>query len=177
MSGFKSRLGRLASPGPMLGLLALCVALSGTALAHGLINSADVVNNSLKGIDVKNKSLTKKDFRGSVRGPRGLRGPRGATGAAGATNVVTRTGTPAPVSAGGNFAIVTANCNAGERATGGGLRVNEFHGLPITGGEGFMNESHPLPDGAGTTPTGWESQYTSGATAVNVTPYVICASP
>ena len=84
MAGLKERLGKLASPGTMLGMLALCVALSGTALAAATIGSSDVINNSLRGVDVKNKSLTKKDFRGSVRGPRGLQGPRGATGPAGA---------------------------------------------------------------------------------------------
>jgi hypothetical protein len=85
MAGLKERLGKLASPGTMLGMLALCVALSGTALAAATIGSSDVKNNSLRGIDVKNKSLTKRDFRGSVRGPRGLRGPTGPTGAAGSS--------------------------------------------------------------------------------------------
>ena len=177
MAGLKERLGRLASPGTMLGMLALCVALSGTALAAATIGSSDVINNSLRGIDVKDKSLTKRDFRGSVRGPRGLRGPRGATGAAGATSVVTRVGTPTQINGGGNYGSATVQCNQGERATGGGLRVAEFHGLPVTGGDGQMNESHPLPEAAGSTPTGWEVQYTSGTITVNVAAYVICASP
>ena len=44
MAGMKERLGRLASPGTVLGLIALCVALSGSALAAALIDSADVKN-------------------------------------------------------------------------------------------------------------------------------------
>src|SRR5215210_3954019 len=63
----------------------ISVAAGGTAVAGALIDSGDVKNNSLKGIDVKNKSLTKKDFRGSVRGPAGSQGPTGARGATGAT--------------------------------------------------------------------------------------------
>ena len=177
MAGLKERLGKLASPGTMLGLLALCVALSGTALAAAPIGSSDVINNSLRGIDVKNKSLTKRDFRGSVRGPRGPRGLRGATGAAGATNVVTRVGSPTHINGGGNYGGATVQCNQGERATGGGLRVAQFHGLHPVGGDGQMNESHPLTEGAGTTPTGWEVQYTSGTIAVDIAAYVVCASP
>ena len=83
MKKLGARVRRVGSPGTVLGVVALCVALGGTAIAANTINSADVINNSLKGIDVKNKSLTKKDFRGSVRGPRGPQGARGATGATG----------------------------------------------------------------------------------------------
>ena len=176
MAGIRHRLGRLASPGTMLGLIALCVALSGTALAHGLITSGDVVNNSLRGIDVKDKSLTKKDFRGSVRGPRGPRGLTGATGAAGATNVVMRTGTTVVSNAGGNPGGASASCNAGERATGGGPFVAEAE--TVGGSNGVITGSHPTPETPGGVPTGWEVEFTSGAgQAMTVTAYVICASP
>lgn len=81
----KYKLRGLGSPGTVIALLALCIALSGTALAASLINSADVKNNSLRGVDVRDESLTKRDFRGSVRGrrgPRGRVGPRGPAGSA-----------------------------------------------------------------------------------------------
>ena len=113
----KKRLVRLVrqSPAMVVAMVALFVALSGTAVAttSALITGAqiknnsiagiDVKNNSIAGIDVKNKSLTAKDFKGSVRGapgsvgpqgpkgdtgapgPQGAQGPQGQTGATGAT--------------------------------------------------------------------------------------------
>jgi Collagen triple helix repeat (20 copies) len=65
-------------------MVALCVALSGTAYAAlslpaNSVGSSVIKNNSLTGRDVKNGSLTKVDFkRGTL-----LRGSRGATGAKG----------------------------------------------------------------------------------------------
>jgi hypothetical protein len=74
------------SPALIVAMLALFVALTGTAVAttSALIGSAQIRNNSITGLDVKNRSLRPIDFRGSVRGPRGLRGLTGATGAPGA---------------------------------------------------------------------------------------------
>ena len=88
MDLLKKLLVRMArqSPALIVAMLALFVALTGTAVAttSALIGSAQIRNNSITGLDVKNKSLTPKDFRGSIRGPRGLRGLTGATGAPGA---------------------------------------------------------------------------------------------
>ena len=78
-----ARLRRLPRPSTAISVIALCLAVGGTATAAGLIDSGDVRNNSLRGADVKNKSLTKKDFRGSVRGPRGPAGADGTDGSAG----------------------------------------------------------------------------------------------
>jgi hypothetical protein len=73
------------SPAVVLAMLALFVALTGTAVAttSALITGKQIKNSSITGADVKNKSLTPKDFRGSVRGPRGLRGFTGPSGAKG----------------------------------------------------------------------------------------------
>jgi hypothetical protein len=75
------------SPALIVAMLALFVALTGTAVAttSALIGSAQIRNNSITGLDVKNKSLRPIDFRGSVRGPRGLRGLTGAPGSPGAS--------------------------------------------------------------------------------------------
>ena len=74
------------SPAMIVAMLALFVALTGTAVAttSALITGNQIKNNSITGLDVKNRSLRPIDFRGSVRGPRGLRGLPGATGATGA---------------------------------------------------------------------------------------------
>jgi hypothetical protein len=69
------------SPAMVVALLALFVALGGTAVAAGtLITGKQIKNGSITGADVKNKSLTPRDFRGSIRGPQGLTGPAGPQG-------------------------------------------------------------------------------------------------
>jgi hypothetical protein len=84
----KKLLARLVrqSPTMVVAMLALFVALTGTAVAttSAVITGKQIKNNSITGADVKNKSLTPRDFRGSVRGPRGPQGRPGATGATGA---------------------------------------------------------------------------------------------
>ncbi len=134
MAGLRKRLGGLASPGTVLGIVALCVSLTGTAFAAGLIGSADVRNNSLRGIDIKNKSLTKQDFRGAVRGargPQGLTGPTGSAGATGATgptgtfstgSITTRTASTVQV-APGTVGSAAAECAPGEIAISGGAQT------------------------------------------------------
>lgn len=83
----KQRLGKFMrlSPAMVVAMLALFVALTGTAVAttSALITGKSIKNGSVTGLDIKNKSLTPVDFRGSLRGPRGLQGPAGAPGAKG----------------------------------------------------------------------------------------------
>ena len=61
----------------MVATLALLVALSGTAVATSYVitSSAQIRNGVVTGKDVKNKSLTAKDVRGSLQGPPGQTGP------------------------------------------------------------------------------------------------------
>lgn len=80
---------RRPSPALVVALLALFVALGGTASAafiitgrnvkNGSLTGKDVKNGSLGSSDIKNHSLTGKDIKGRVRGPRG---PAGAPGSA-----------------------------------------------------------------------------------------------
>jgi hypothetical protein len=83
----KKLLARLVrqSPAMIVAMLALFVALTGTAVAttSALITGKQIANSSITGLDVKNKSLTPKDFKGSVRGARGPAGAAGAAGVAG----------------------------------------------------------------------------------------------
>jgi hypothetical protein len=74
------------SPAMVVAMIALFVALTGTAVAttSALITGAQIKNSSITGLDVKNKSLTAKDFKGSLRGARGPAGPAGPQGAQGA---------------------------------------------------------------------------------------------
>lgn len=66
----------------IVAMLALFVALSGTAVAttSAVITGRQIANNSITGVDVKNKSLSPADFSGSVRGAPGAEGAPGSPG-------------------------------------------------------------------------------------------------
>ena len=70
------------SPAMVVAMLALFVALTGTAVAttSALITGNQIKNSSITGADIKNKSLRPIDFKGSVRGARGAVGPAGPQG-------------------------------------------------------------------------------------------------
>jgi hypothetical protein len=80
------------SPALVVAMIGLFVALTQTGMASRALEAAgcacatgsDIVNGSLTGLDIKDKSLTKKDFNGSVAGPPGQQGAPGANGAPGA---------------------------------------------------------------------------------------------
>ena len=87
-------------------LLALVIALGGSATAavlitgknvkDGSLESADIKNNTLLSADIKNGSLAVKDFKPGVlqagpRGPQGLQGIQGAKGDPGAPGVIPET--------------------------------------------------------------------------------------
>jgi hypothetical protein len=164
----------------------IAVGVGGTAVAGALIDSSDVKNNSLKGIDVKNKSLTKKDFRGSVRGPRGPVGPagaRGATGPAGATGpsgvaggaVVARSVTFDAASA---QDTLVAQCNPGEIATGGGGGwTNNNEDVAMENSKpwnGTQGAGGPTPNG--TAATGWMVHMVAPKDT-SMTVYALCQAP
>lgn len=161
-----------------IGVLALFIALSGTAYAATLptnsVGGAQLKKNAVTSPKVKNRSLLARDFaRGQLpRGARGPAGPRGAqgpagpagpAGAAGATNATVRVGTEVA-------GISTASCLAGERAVGGGGTA--------TGADGALWDSGPTQLAG--TPTSWEARAIDVTTATiddPVVAYVVCASP
>jgi hypothetical protein len=166
-----------------IGLLALCIALTGTAYAatlpknsvgtkqlkknavtepkikKGAVTGAKIKNGAVNSDKVKNGSLLSADFK-SGQLPAGPQGPQGP---AGATNVTVRVG---PDVSGTS----TASCGAGERAVGGG-------GV-ATGADGALWASNPTPNSG--TPTGWEADAidtVAGTLDDPVQAYVVCASP
>lgn len=78
-------------PGTVLGLIALMIALGGTAYAAGLaknsVGTPQLKNNAVIGSKVKNGSLKAADFgAGQIpQGPQGATGPQGLQGSSGAT--------------------------------------------------------------------------------------------
>jgi hypothetical protein len=102
-------------------------------------------------------------------GPAGKEGIKGEQGPSGATHVTAREGSVKQVE-NGKTGIVTASCNAGEKATGGGS------GISGSDSGWTVNEAFPTP--ASGTPTGWRVDATNntGSTA-NLVAVVVCVSP
>ncbi len=84
MKKFLARLVR-QSPAMVVAMLALFVALTGTAVAttSALITGKQIKNSSITGLDIKNKSVTAADIKGQLRGARGVPGVAGPSGPAG----------------------------------------------------------------------------------------------
>ena len=118
-------------------LIAACIALTTVAGAYAAakITGRQIKDGTITGKDVKNRSLSPTDFRGSVRGPRGLTGAQGAQGAPGPQG-------PAGPSSVGQLTVVKsaqvpygpsdvvmsaiAFCPSGQRAvSGGGVNVGD----------------------------------------------------
>ena len=79
------RVRRVPSPATIIAGLALVVAGAGVGVgtATSLITGKQIKNGSITGVDVKDRSLTAKDFDGTrvlAGGPAGPRGAQGATG-------------------------------------------------------------------------------------------------
>jgi hypothetical protein len=150
-----------------------------TAGAAAVITGAQIKDASVTGKDIKNKSLTKKDFKGSVRGPRGFPGLQGAQGIQGpkgdpgATTVRVR-------KAAGNDEV-TAHCEPGERAVGGGAHsVNGFIWASAPAANPSVIHTVAPLTLQGYTPTSWTAA-ADGAdpagTPADVTAWVVCAAP
>jgi hypothetical protein len=166
---------RRLSPAMIVALIALFVALTGTAVAttSALITGRQIANGSITGLDVKNRSLTPADFRGSVRGPvgpqgpqgaQGVQGPQGAKGDPGATNLVIRFSDRTSANPSDSH---TALCAANEQATGGGWWVQA--------GDPKVTETEPSGN---PTPVGWYVRWDRiGIPSVTIRVWVICARP
>jgi hypothetical protein len=74
------------SPAMIVAMLALFIALTGTAVAttSALITGKQIKNSSITGADIKNKSIAVADLASKARGARGARGTAGPPGPAGA---------------------------------------------------------------------------------------------
>jgi hypothetical protein len=110
------------------------------------------------------------DGTDGVDGADGADGVDGTEGAPGATTVVIRHGADTNIQA-STIVTATAECNAGERATGGGGTSGNATGV-------HLKHSAPTPSAQGETPSGWSATYenTSGSPAV-IRAWVVCAAP
>ena len=85
---------------------------------------------------------------------------------------------PVTVSANG-FQKVEVNCQAGERATGGGMyNEAQVNSLYVTSSYPTPNPTTPPSTGNGQTPTGWRIWvHNNVASPYSVEAYVLCAKP
>jgi len=151
---------RRPSPGLIVGIIAVVIAGTGSAIAASQITSKQIKNGTIQLVDIS------KSARLALQGGRGPQGAPGTPGAPGATKVVVRQG--AVVNAAANAdATATVSCSPGERATGGGN----------TGSGWLVRQSFPTGGSATAPPTGWQVVADNGGAATNLTALVICASP
>jgi hypothetical protein len=165
-----------------VGLLALFIAMSGTAYAASLprnsVGTAQLQNNAVTSAKVRDHSLLAKDLKAGqlLRGPRGIQGPTvpggpagpqgppGAPGRNGATNVSFFDSAGAAIVAGA-AGTATASCPSGSRAVGGGGFTEN--------GEATLTDSFP----SDATPDTWEVDYRNDAAVDDVIhATVVCAS-
>ena len=149
--------------------IALFMAAGGTSYAALTITGKNVRNNSLTGRDIKNRSLGAGEFRPGQL-PAGRQGPKGDRGEAGATSAVVRYGPVSAPYAGGGFGTSTAQCQAGEKALGGGAINTAQSQYVITSGPGSASDGQPA--------TTWVA--ISGATTgsgFTTQAVVVCARP
>jgi collagen triple helix repeat protein len=192
---------RLPSPALVIALLALLIATAQSAYGvsnirhYPYFNSVDIIDNTLTGKDIKNKSLTKADFRGSLQGTRGVRGasgpigPRGPQGAQGAPGGQGPPGPKGDNGSNGSDAIPnltyvrTASTNAPPNVNVGAFAECPAGQRPIAGGvvtsDGLINVYQTA---AGTpavfegTPTGWWGSVRNFGTVTGTfRAYAVCA--
>jgi hypothetical protein len=180
----------LPSPALIVACIALAVALGGAsyaavALPKNSVGSAQVMNGSLQKADLSKKAAAALRGANGAPGPQkqqgfpGIQGPKGDKGDPGAKgdkgdpgaalpNVTIREATVslAPGAQDGAFRI----CNAGERATGGGVVFSaNAPGMVVTGS---------TPDKLSGTPTGWYGEGHNGtASTETMYVYAISAAP
>jgi hypothetical protein len=170
--------------------LALVFSMSGGALAASryLINSTKQINpkvmKALKGNAGAGGPQGAAGPAGPT-GPQGLAGTPGKEGQSGKEGAPGKDGTNGATSVVVRYAEVTtsngangqtqANCNAGERATGGGVEMDSGNSKDVWY---FTPGGRPVPNTQGATPTGWFADWfnESGSTDT-FRVYVICASP
>lgn len=176
---------RRLSPSMIVALLALFVAMTGTATATtaALITGKQIANGSITGADIRNASIGKNKLVGTFRGPAGPPGPAGSigpAGPAGPAGVAPDTtqfykkaesdgrflhGTVTVVAASGAIAnntigVATATCPAGHQVLGGG-------GAPWNVTNMYVTSSYPLVNNADTPVLLADGQY-GAATAWRV---------
>jgi hypothetical protein len=142
-------------------------------IANGQVKRPDLAKNAVTSVKVADGSLRADDFKaGQLKaGPVGPPGPPGPKGDAGATSLKVRAAT-----ANGE---VTATCEPGERATGGG--AHSVNGAVVASAPVADPNAIFVSTGVtyqGYTPTSWTAAAkNAGGAPTDVTAWVVCAAP
>jgi hypothetical protein len=139
----------------LVAVLAVVLALGGTAAAAKMITGKKIKDESVTGKDIKDESLTADDFSGSVQGPQGPAGPQGPQGIAGPADVHYVRSPLFAAAPQATSQIGSANCPADESVVGGGvlpggdrtMSVNaSFPGDNPLGDDSIPSDADTIPD-------------------------------
>jgi hypothetical protein len=188
-------------------MAALFVVLTGTAVANhggphgpkGVVNAKDIQANSITGLEIKDHSLTAREFKGRAlrgakgpKGDRGLPGPPGPPGANGAKGDTGAAGAPGAQGPAGpvrldynsqTFANAATTQNGGTVPCDTGLRV-VGGGVSTTAGynQQHVNASYPSAGAGIGVPVPGSTAWTAYVDNISVSPAsftvtVICTQP
>ena len=135
----------------VVAVLALFVALGGSAYAAGKFSGKQIQPKSLPGNRVKPNSLTTKQIKDATLTAGGL------SNVTYVTNPVTLPGSPTAT-----VYTATATCPAGQKVLGGGALASDTE-------NGYINDTGPTPDH-----TGWTARTYNQATTFTLNVTAIC---
>jgi hypothetical protein len=177
-------------------LIALFVALSGTATAGGLlITSRQIKNGTIQAVDINARTLRQLAGRpgpAGAEGPPGPQGPQGPPGDRGPAGAQGLQGPPGVASAGavyvrtldsvaeaGGGSFVNLFCGPSEVAVSGGVRTESVFGVLFDSYPIMATAADPRPAVHGEKPQGWRAGVSTktNSTRVPYTVYVICTLP
>jgi hypothetical protein len=188
----RRRLLRLPSPAIVIAMIALLVAMGGTAYGvsaskpahYPEFNGVDIIDHTLSGVDIKNGSLgpvvlssrARKALKGNLgpagpqgpQGTQGVQGPAGAAGPPGLSRLIYRARGPL-VNTRNSLEYAYVLCDSGYYAVGGGANTDSVAQV--------VNASYPGDSTATASSAGWVTWVFNTSTTAehNVTAYVICA--
>jgi hypothetical protein len=152
-------------------LLALFIALSGTAYAAAKINGTQIRRGSIPANRLKNDSVTGKQVReatlGLVPGAANSDALGGTPASSYLKSIVLRHSAGAPVANAG-FGNATAQCDPGERAVAGGVTLGS--------GNARITDDAPSIVGGSEIPNAWFGQAHGDAGSDTIQVYVMCSS-
>ena len=198
-----SRLKERLSFASVVSMLAIFVALGGSAVAAGILPAANSVGTpqlkagSVTSGKVKDGTLKAVDFaRNQLKeGPRGAMGPAGPAGPAAVVDMSqfhTKTQSDARYLRGGVVSVVasnnipagstagaTATCPAGYQATSGGADSSSLGNVFMTGSEPVIEDSNvvSLSDGLHGAPTAWRAFAFATVTMNHTLKVVVICAP
>jgi hypothetical protein len=172
----KTPLTRHLTPGNAVAMIALVIALGGTAVAasnlpNGSVTTAKLASSSvtsdkLANSAVKSAKLANASVTSAKIAPGTLDASRfkpDVLGGLSTSKITIVAGTPVNVPASSTGTTATAGCPAGQRAVSGGFNVGSFAVVDATG---------PTGDGLG-----WSVTAETGATPASISATAVCVAP